>query len=675
MTTILKYPKSVWYIIGNEFCERFSYFGLKAVLVLFFTTIQEYDHDTSTIIFHMFLVCAYLSPLFGAIIADSYWGKYKTIFILSIVHAIGNILVAVASFVTSISLNFQRLFTIVGLLLTSIGAGGIKPCVSSFGGDQFVIPDQEDHLQKFFSVFYFTINAGSLLSTFITPELRKSVQCFRRDSCFPLAFGIPAILMLISIVFFVSGKSMYKIKKPVSSIITTSIGCMFYALKKKITASSNEPKRKDWLEYSDDKYNTHEISELRSALDVMYLLIPIPLFYTLFDQQGSRWTLQGTLMNGKIDFLNWSIKPDQVHLINPLFVLVFIPLFNGVVYPILYKIGINTPLKKVTLGGLFAASSFVCAAVVQCIIIGQTSVLASNEGQLRIFNNFDCGVAMSGSLVGNFSIEPLDVLHINYSSAVFNETDVLSINVEPTCQLLKTGTLKQRVFIVKGGVSFYLLTSKKHDDIELKYLNELRKLRSGNSNLRISYSDNLSGKSITLRNTDNKLSDINNFQLPLNKNTNHEIPVGTYDIYLDNEHILVTIDLLPASVNELIFHQRFNHTTAKLITLENGKYIHILWQVPQTLFITIAEVMIVVTLLEFTFTQAPLSMKSFISAANLCTQAVGNLIIVIISKIGLFENQVHEYIFYVILVVLGVIIFMLMSSKYKYKYVTENQSK
>jgi len=60
-----------------------------------------------------------------------------------------------------------------------------------------------------------------------------------------------------------------------------------YALKKKITASSNETKRKDWLEYADYKYNTHKISELRSALDVMYLLIPIPLFYTLFDQQVS----------------------------------------------------------------------------------------------------------------------------------------------------------------------------------------------------------------------------------------------------------------------------------------------------------------------------------------------------------------------------------------------------
>jgi len=77
-------------------------------------------------------------------------------------------------------------------------------------------------------------------------------------------------------------------------------------------------------------------------------------------------------MNGKIDFLNWIIKPDQMHLINPLFVLIFIPLFNAVVYPLLYKIGINTALRKITLGGIFAALSFVCATVVQYTIIVST---------------------------------------------------------------------------------------------------------------------------------------------------------------------------------------------------------------------------------------------------------------------------------------------------------------
>lgn len=91
------------------------------------------------------------------------------------------------------------MFTIIGLLLLAIGAGGIKPCICSFGGDQFVLPDQEKQMRGFFSIFYFAINVGSLMSTFITPELRKSVHCFGKDSCYPLAFSISAILMLMSI--------------------------------------------------------------------------------------------------------------------------------------------------------------------------------------------------------------------------------------------------------------------------------------------------------------------------------------------------------------------------------------------------------------------------------------------------------------------------------------------
>lgn len=85
--------------------------------------------------------------------------------------------------------------------------------------------------------------------------------------------------------------------------------------------------------------------------------------------QGSRWTFQGMLMNGRIDLLNWTLKPDQIHLINPLFVLISIPLFDAMVYPILYKIGINTPLRKIALGGIITALSFVSAAIVQYTIM------------------------------------------------------------------------------------------------------------------------------------------------------------------------------------------------------------------------------------------------------------------------------------------------------------------
>ena len=95
--------------------------------------------------------------------------------------------------------NLLRPFSLIGLLIIAIGTGGIKPCVSAFGGDQFVRPQQDKQLEQFFSVFYFAVNCGSLISTFISPILREDVHCFGEDSCFPLAFGLPAFLMVVSI--------------------------------------------------------------------------------------------------------------------------------------------------------------------------------------------------------------------------------------------------------------------------------------------------------------------------------------------------------------------------------------------------------------------------------------------------------------------------------------------
>lgn len=109
----------------------------------------------------------------------------------------GNVIIAIGA-VPNIPLK-PDLATMVGLLLISLGTGGIKPCVSAFGGDQFKLPEQTKHLAMFFSLFYMAINAGSLISTTLTPILREDVNCFGENGCYSLAFGVPAALMVCSI--------------------------------------------------------------------------------------------------------------------------------------------------------------------------------------------------------------------------------------------------------------------------------------------------------------------------------------------------------------------------------------------------------------------------------------------------------------------------------------------
>ena len=106
------YPYYVFFILGNEFCERYAYYGMRAILVIYLVgliwirvpinfEIQKnflgFDNDYATTIYHAFVALCYFFPLIGGIIADSFWGKVKTILILSIVYLAGMVLMAVAA--------------------------------------------------------------------------------------------------------------------------------------------------------------------------------------------------------------------------------------------------------------------------------------------------------------------------------------------------------------------------------------------------------------------------------------------------------------------------------------------------------------------------------------------------------------------------------------------------
>lgn len=103
--------------------------------------------------------------------------------------------------------------------------------------------------------------------------------------------------------------------------------------------------------------------ETKILLNVLTLYLPLPIFWALFDQQGSRWTFQATQMDGELSF--YIIKPDQMQVLNPLLILVFVPLFDTVFYPLLRKIGIRRPLQKMAVGGFLAGISFLLSMMVQ----------------------------------------------------------------------------------------------------------------------------------------------------------------------------------------------------------------------------------------------------------------------------------------------------------------------
>ncbi|KAK2493732.1 hypothetical protein MC885_016987, partial [Smutsia gigantea] len=160
------YPLSIVFIVVNKFCERFSYYGMTAVLTLYFLYFLHWNEDTVTSLYHAFGSLCHFTPILGAAIADAWLGKFK-------------------------------ILSLTGLSLIALGTGGIKPCVAAFGGDQFEEKHAEERT-RYFSIFYLSVAAGRLISTFVTPMLRGDVQCFGED-CYALAFGVPGLLMVIAL--------------------------------------------------------------------------------------------------------------------------------------------------------------------------------------------------------------------------------------------------------------------------------------------------------------------------------------------------------------------------------------------------------------------------------------------------------------------------------------------
>jgi solute carrier family 15 oligopeptide transporter 1 len=191
---------------------------------LYLTRKLKFDENSATLIYHGFTTLVYFCCVFGAIIADSWWGKFKTILILSCVYVSGSTLIALASIEPW---NWPKTeLTMVALFLIALGSGGIKPCVAAFGGEQFTLPQQAKLVAYFFSAFYFSINSGSLISMLITPIFRQDIECLGMNDCYPLAFGVPAVLMLTSIILFLCGKVLYKIFPPQGNMFVKVCKCV-----------------------------------------------------------------------------------------------------------------------------------------------------------------------------------------------------------------------------------------------------------------------------------------------------------------------------------------------------------------------------------------------------------------------------------------------------------------
>lgn len=356
-----KLPSGIGFIIGNEAAERFSFYGMRSVLLAYMTIYLVQPNGESAIFkekeaeawVHLFVGSAYFFPLIGGILADAFWGKYRTILSLSLFYCLGHGCLAMMGI-----LGDTRTLLFAGLVLIAVGAGGIKPCVSAHVGDQFNI--RNNHLlTQVFGWFYFSINIGAFLSGLLTPFLLEATREAGSlgERIYPIvepwvgeklvnepifgphyAFGLPGILMAIATFIFWLGRKQF---------------------------AHIPPRGKIYFKETFSGENLHAILRLCSIFAF------VVIFWALFDQIGTLWQIQARSLD--------RVLPDWIPLIggsemlaaqvsaiwNPLFILLLIPVFSYVIYPFFSQFLEVTPLRKIGFGLWVMGFAFTIVALLQ----------------------------------------------------------------------------------------------------------------------------------------------------------------------------------------------------------------------------------------------------------------------------------------------------------------------
>ncbi len=412
-------PKQIGYIIGNEACERFSFYGMRNILVPFLISsmLLAYlpsgpDRDgAAKDIFHTFVIGVYFFPLLGGWLSDRYFGKYNTILWFSLIYCAGHACLA------AFESNATGFYT--GLFLIALGSGGIKPLVVSFCGDQFH-QGNKDKAKLVFDAFYWIINFGSFFASLLAPLFLKHYGP-------AVAFGIPGVLMAIATLVFWLGRRHYVnvpptrhdpdaffevVKsalrapapgqgKPGLVIALAGVGTAVVMLL--LWALSTTTGLAWWpadygfvitaclalgvvialggwgasmqLERARGLHPDAAVDGVRAVLRILIVFALVTPFWSLFDQKASTWIIQGREMvipHAAGWWPSWLIQDAaQMQALNPLLVMLLIPFNNLVLYPALRRTGFEpTALRRMGWGIAISGVSWIVAGVLQLWIDG-----------------------------------------------------------------------------------------------------------------------------------------------------------------------------------------------------------------------------------------------------------------------------------------------------------------
>ncbi|KAI3994470.1 hypothetical protein MKX01_012727 [Papaver californicum] len=402
--------KACPFILGNECCERLAYYGMGTNLVNYLR-VQLDQHSVVAInnVSNWSGTC-YVTPLLGAFLADAYLGRYWTIAIFSIIYVFGMTLLTLSASVHGLKPpcdsqghchpnGLQTKICFLALYMIALGTGGIKPCVSSFGADQFDDTDEIEKKRKssFFNWFYFTINIGALLAASVLVYIQTNVG-------WGWGFGIPAVVMAIAVASFFSGTRLYRNQKPGGSPLTRICQVIVATLKKfrvevpadksllyetsdeesvvKGSRKLDHTKTLSFLDKAAVEVQTDhikgtvnswslctvtQVEEFKAIIRLLPVWATGIIFATVYGQMGTLFVLQGNSMD--ISIGSFEIPSASLSIFDTLSVIFWVPVYDRVIVPLARKFTGHkngfTQLQRMGIGLFISIFAMVVAAILE----------------------------------------------------------------------------------------------------------------------------------------------------------------------------------------------------------------------------------------------------------------------------------------------------------------------
>lgn len=364
-----KIPMSCWLVAIVELAERFSYYGLSVPFQNYMQNsaldspkgVLNLKNQGATALSYFWQFWCYVTPVFGAWVADTYLGKFNTICVFCGVYIVGIFILFITSLPSVASHNVSLGGFIAAIIIIGLGTGGVKSNVSPLIADQIpktkpvikvlksgerVIQDPNITIQNVFMFFYLMINVGSL-SVIATTELEAHVD-------FWAAYLLPLCFFVIAIVALYVGRNKY-VKVPVKDrVISKSFKVTWIAVKNNFNFNAARPSANEKADWS-DKF----VDEVRRSFYACKVFVFFPIYWVVYGQMLNNFISQA----GQMEL--HGLPNDFLQCFDSIAIIVFIPLFERFLYPFIRRFTPFRAITKIAWGFMFGAACMVYAAVLQ----------------------------------------------------------------------------------------------------------------------------------------------------------------------------------------------------------------------------------------------------------------------------------------------------------------------